>query len=141
MKSLIKYLTIAIILIANNSLFAQLAENSWSIGFGGTYPRLMSIWSKAYSGTANYGGYLSLQRNFSENVALRLLANYNYMEAIYDSPISDANESVTLSSAALDLLYYLTPCDPISPYIGAGIGRKLTLNPKILLKQILVMIF
>lgn len=122
MKSLIKYLTVAIILIANNSLSAQLAENSWSIGFGGTYPRLMSIWSKAYSGTANYGGYLSLQRNFSENVALRLLANYNYMEAIYDFPISDANESVTISSAALDLLYYLTPCDPISPYIGAGIA-------------------
>jgi len=120
MNSAIKYLIITFVLI--NSTFAQLAKDSWSIGFGGTYPRFLSIWSKAYSGTENYGAFLSLQRNFSENIALRFLINYNYMEAFYDFNPREVRESVTLSSASLDLLYYLAPCDPISPYIGAGLA-------------------
>jgi len=119
MKSLIKYLTIIWILISAK-VFPQLAEDSWSIGFGGTYPRLMSIWSQAYSGTQNYGAFFSLKRNFSEKVALRFLASYNYMEAFYDFPTGEVQVSVTLGSSSLDLLYYLTPCDPVSPYIGMG---------------------
>jgi outer membrane protein OmpA-like peptidoglycan-associated protein/opacity protein-like surface antigen len=122
MKKLNKLLLISVILVISNNTFAQLAENSWSFGFGGTYPRFMSVWSKAYSGTENYGGFLSLQRNFTENVALRLLVNYNYMEAIYSFPIDEPTESVTLGSASLDLLYYPAPCSPVSPYVGAGLG-------------------
>ena len=121
MNKFVKFFIIATFCISNN-LFAQLAENSWSFGFGGSYPRFMSIWSKAYSGTDNYGAYLSLQRNFSENVAVRLLGNYIYMESIYDFLVPSQVESVTLSSASIDLLYYIVPCDPISPYIGAGFG-------------------
>ena len=121
MNKLVKFFIVAIFCISNN-IFAQLAENSWSFGFGGSYPRFMSIWSKAYSGTDNYGAYLSLQRNFSENIAIRLLGNYVYMEAIYDFLVPSQLESVTLGSASLDLLYYFVPCDPISPYIGAGFG-------------------
>lgn len=109
-------------LFSSNNIFAQLAESSWSLGFGGTYPRMMAVWSKAYSGTANYGGYFSLQRNFSENVAVRLLGNYNYMETIYDFPTAERTESVSLLSASLDILYYLSPCSPVSPYAGGGIG-------------------
>lgn len=121
MKVITKLL-VFISVVASGQSFAQLAEESWSFGFGATYPRFMSIWSKAYSGTENYGAYLSLQRNYSENVALRLLANYNYMEAIYDFVNPEITESVTLGSASLDLLYYLSPCDEVSPYIGAGLG-------------------
>jgi OOP family OmpA-OmpF porin len=121
MKVITKLLVFISVAMSSQS-FAQLAEESWSFGFGGTYPRFMSIWSQAYSGTQNYGAYLSLQRNFSENVALRLLTNYNYMEAIYDFQNPETTESVTLGSASLDLLYYLSPCDHVSPYIGAGLG-------------------
>ncbi len=121
MKVLTKLLTLTF-LITINLTFAQVAEDSWSIGWGVTYPRFMSVWSQAYSGTQNYGAYLSLKRNFSENVALRLLTNYNYMEAIYDFPTGEVTESVTLGTASLDLLYYPAPCSPISPYIGAGLG-------------------
>jgi len=120
MKKIHKLLLIAIILIVSNNSFAQLAENSWAVGFGATYPRFMSIWSNSYSGTENYGAYLSLQRNFSEKVALRFLGNYNYMESFYKTNSGYLKESVSLSSASLDLLYYLVPCDPISPYFGAG---------------------
>lgn len=121
MKSLIKYLIVVWTLLTAN-IFPQWTEDSWSFGFGGTYPRLISIWSEAYSGTENYGAFLSLQRSFSENVALRLLFNYNYMEAFYDFPSGEIKESVTLGAASLDMLYYLVPCEPISPYLGLGFG-------------------
>lgn len=121
MNKLVKFFVISVFFISNN-IFAQLAEDSWSFGFGGTYPRFMSIWSKAYSGTENYGAYLSLQRNFSENVALRLIGNYVYMEAIYDFLVPNQVEAVSLGSASLELLYYFVPCDPVSPYVGAGFG-------------------
>lgn len=120
MKKLHKLLLTAVVLIISDNACAQLAENSWAVGFGATYPRFMSIWSNSYSGTENYGAYFSLQRNFSENVALRFLANYNYMESFYNTNSGYLRESVSLSSASLDLLYYLAPCDPISPYFGAG---------------------
>lgn len=123
------FILIFLIYLLNDLGFAQLANNSWSFGFGGTYPRFMGIWSKAYSGTANYGAFLSLKRNFSENVALRFLTNYNYMEAIYDFPTGEEVESVTMGTASLDLLYYLSPCYPISPYLGMGFGA-LLFRPK-----------
>jgi OOP family OmpA-OmpF porin len=119
MKKITQILTIAFT-ISTASLNAQLAEDSWSLGFGGTYPRFMGIWSKAYSGTANYGAYFSLQRNFSENVGVRFLVNYLYIEALYDFPPPDQIVANKLTSASIDLLYYLVPCDPISPYMGAG---------------------
>jgi len=122
MKKLYKLLLFSIILIVSNNSFAQLAESGWAVGFGATYPRFMSIWSNSYSGTENYGAYLSLQRNFSENVALRFLGNYNYMESFYKTNSGYLKESVSLSSASLDLLYYLVPCDPISPYFGVGVA-------------------
>lgn len=106
----------------SSQAFGQIAEDSWSFGFGGTYPRFMAVWSKAYSGTENHGAFLSLKRNFSESVALRFLANYNYMEAIYDFPTGEEVESVTMGTASLDLLYYPSPCDPVSPYVGMGFG-------------------
>jgi OOP family OmpA-OmpF porin len=119
MKKIHKLL-LAVVLILSNNSFAQLSENSWAVGFGATYPRFMSIWSNSYSGTENYGAYLSLQRNFSEHVALRFLGNFIYMESFYKTNSGYLRESVSLSSASLDLLYYLVPCDPISPYFGAG---------------------
>lgn len=115
-------LTLIVYILFNSLGIAQVAKDSWSFGFGGTYPRFMGIWSKAYSGTANYGAFVSLKRNFSESVALRFLANYNYMEAIYDFPTGEETESVKMGTASLDLLYYLTPCDPVSPFVGLGFG-------------------
>ncbi len=121
MKLKIKLLCVLSLFLISHS-YAQLSADSWSLGLGGTYPRFMGIWSKAYSGTENYGAYISLKRNFSENVALRFLVNYNYMEAIYDFTTAQNTESVTMGTGSLDLLYYLSPCDPVSPFIAAGFG-------------------
>jgi len=136
MKKIHKLLLIAIILIVSNNSFAQLAENSWAVGFGATYPRFMSIWSNSYSGTENYGAYLSLQRNFSEKVALRFLGNYNYMESFYKTNSGYLKESVSLSSVPLLSIYFIISFPAIQFLLTLEPGllefisnQKMLLNP------------
>ena len=118
------------------TLFAQAYQNSWEFGFGLTYPRFYSSDVRPLEG--NIGGFLSLQRNFSENVALRLSADYDYIKGRIPGfnpetnmfyytdgtpvPSDAANMHVSLMSGNLDLLYYLAPCSPVNPYIGGGLG-------------------
>lgn len=111
-----------LILLISTPIYSQLAKDSWSFGFGATYPRLVSISSSAtgaWSGNDNYGGYITLQRNFSEHVAVRLLGNYSYMET--ESSLT-GTQSINLISSDFDLLYYFVPCEPVTPYLTAGFG-------------------
>ncbi|RPI72883.1 MAG: OmpA family protein [Ignavibacteriales bacterium] len=115
-------------LIVNSSVYPQLAQDSWSFGFGITYPRLMSMSSAttgAWSGIGNYGGYATLQRNFSEHVALRLQGNYSYMET---EGGFRGTQSINLVAADFDLLYYFVPCEDLTPYLAAGFGGILFAN-------------
>jgi len=125
MKKLLLFLLLSI------NLFAQTAENSWSIGFGGTYPRFMS--SDVRPLETNYGGFLSIQRNFTLNVGLRLLGFYHSIEGripggIYTYPDGTIVPSETenmrsnLIGASLDFLYYVSPCHSVSPYLLFGLG-------------------
>jgi OOP family OmpA-OmpF porin len=100
------------------SVYPQLSRDSWSFGFGVTYPRMMSLSPGAYAGIGNYGGYLNLQRNFSEHVGIRLLGNYSYMKSVYGSVTQTNN----LFATDLDLLYYFVPCEDLSPYLAIGFG-------------------
>ncbi len=118
MKKASFVLLIAITLLLTSDAFAQLAKSSWGFGFGGTYPRYIS--SSVTPTEVNYGGYLSLQRNFSEHVALRLQAGYNNLEGEYGTLIQTVKTGVIYGN--FDLLYYLAPCEPVSPYINVGIG-------------------
>ncbi len=112
------------ILLADN-LFAQqttskydwLAQNSWNFGFGFTYPRYISFnsYSNDKLGT-QFGGYLSLQRNFTEHIGLRLEGNYIFLKDTRDNIKNNVLE------ANFDLIYYLVPAEYISPYLGVGIG-------------------
>jgi len=114
-------------LILSSQLYPQIAKDSWSFGFGVTYPRLISISSQstgAWSGIGNYGGYAMLQRNFSEHVALRLLGNYSYMETESGSK----TQSINLVAADFDLLYYFVPCEDLTPYLATGFGGILFAN-------------
>lgn len=126
---------------------AQTARDSWSIGGGFSYPRFQS--SDVRPLDDNYGFFLSLQRNFSENVALRLSGKYAYLKGRvpgyvpYDptnpngsnryyqpnlgAPVTsdyakDHPMHTNLINANLDMLYYLTPCSSISPYFFFGFG-------------------
>ena len=100
---------------------AQTVTNSWAFGFGLSFPRFYSV--NITSLNSDYGGYLSIQRNFSEHVGLRLKGSFNRMEGQWSDAAQNAVEETTnLLTGDLDLLYYLVPCEPVSPYLYVGVG-------------------
>ena len=126
-----KRLLLSLFLLLSFNLFAQTAENSWSLGFGATYPRFMSTDVRPQQ--ENYGGFISIQRNFTLNVGLRLEGFYHSIEGripggIYTYPNGTIVPSVTenmrtnLLGVSLDFLYYVAPCNSVSPYLFFGIG-------------------
>lgn len=119
-SSLLKILTIAILL--NFTIFAQAFKTSWSLEFGGTYPRFVGITNPSYSSTTGYGGFISLKRNFSEHSGLRFSLNYNFLESNYDLNGSSEIQKLNLLAGNIDYLYYFVPCEFVSPYASFGMG-------------------
>lgn len=118
-----KFLTsLALLLILGSSVIqAQTVTESWAFGFGFNYPRFYSVNVTALN--TDYGAYLSLQRNFSEHVGLRLKVGYSHLEGEWNDAFRTINkQSTNLITGDLDLLYYLVPCAPVSPYLYAGVG-------------------
>lgn len=103
-------------LILTNNTFPQLAQTSWSFGIGGSYPRYIS--SGLTPKESNYGIYVSFQRHFSEHIGIRLLGNFSHMEGTLNKTTQETN----LISENLDMLLYIVPCEPVSPYILFGMG-------------------
>lgn len=104
--------------ILSTNLNAQLAENSWAFGFGFSYPKLTSTNTGMLN--SNYGGYLSIQRNFIEQAGIRFMTKYSHLEGTYNT---GAETTVTTSLyGSFDLMYYFIPCSPFSPFINAGLG-------------------
>lgn len=121
MKRLISFFVLFVVLGLSEVTQAQLAKDSWTLGFGFTYPRFASINTTIRN--SNYGGYVSLQRNFSEHVGLRLKAGYNHLESEFTNPNSILVTTSTNSIVGdLDVLYYLVPCESVSPYVFGGVG-------------------
>lgn len=118
MKKLLKVVIVIIIFLLPDYANAQLARDSWVFGFGGSYPRFLN--SNNSVRDENYGGFLSLQRNFSEHVALRLMNKYSYIESGYGTPLQVAKTKVL--SLGLDFLYYFVPCEPVSPFFSGGLS-------------------
>lgn len=131
-KNFRKYLTEAvmklkivflILFFACGMIKGQVAENSWNIGFGFSYPRLMAINPASNSLENNYGAFLSLQRKFTENSGLRLRSAYGLMRSEYVDAIRGTQEhEVGVFSFNLDYTLNLFPCQVISPYLVAGVG-------------------
>lgn len=100
---------------------AQTAKNGWAVGFGAIYPRYEEV--NIVPGSSDYGAYLSLQRNFSEHVGLRLQGGFSHLEGSWTGASGNNNtERTNLLSGDLDLMYYLVPCEAVSPYLFAGFG-------------------
>ncbi|HQT91206.1 MAG TPA: OmpA family protein [Candidatus Kryptobacter bacterium] len=115
------YLGLALLLVmAVGDARAQTARSSWSVGLSLVYPRYEEVNIQPLN--TNYGALLSLQRNFSEHVALRLAGGYSHLEGSYSGASGATTERTNLWSGDLDLLYYLVPCEAVSPYLFAGIG-------------------
>lgn len=129
-----KKILITLVLAAAVSMaFAQepVASDSWAVGLGLGYPRFASINIDAEN--INYAAYLSIQRNFSERVGLRIKAGFSHMEGSYtDGSAMLISQSTNLITADLDFLFYPVPCDKVSPYVfgGAGGSYKMISNPQ-----------
>ena len=126
MKKLLFTLFISVFFLAGVS-FGQtntdnsvwLAKNSWSFGLGLKYPRYIST-DLQLKGLTGYGGYLSIQRNFTEHVGLRLAGSYNHLQGDAGNPLVTIKNDFIAGD--FDLLYYLVPCESISPFLGVGVG-------------------
>ncbi|MFH1195470.1 MAG: OmpA family protein [bacterium] len=135
MKKVLIVFSFALLLTFSDSQ-AQVAKDAWGFGFGFSYPRFFS--SDVRPLEACYGGYLSIQRNFNENVALRLLGSYNHIQGripgygsggfhfTYENgaPIEydNAEMSTDVMMGQLDFMYYFVPCLGASPYMFIGGG-------------------
>ncbi len=119
------FITLALLLTIGLGVSqAQLATDSWAFGFGGTYPRFVSVNIQPLN--SNYGAFLSVQRNFSENFGLRLKGSYSHLEGQWADALNNKiTESTNVITGDLDVMYYLIPCEPISPYLFAGAGAGL----------------
>lgn len=119
MKIFVKLLTI--LLLTATLIQAQAFKNSWSLGFGGSVLHLTSsdIQIRALK---SFGGYVTLQRNFTEHAGLRLGLDF---ASLVNSPPGNNNLTVTTTSFAgkLDLVYYFMPCESLSPFMTIGFGQ------------------
>ncbi|HOJ19482.1 MAG TPA: OmpA family protein [Ignavibacteriaceae bacterium] len=110
MRKLILIATI--ILVTSTINFGQVYIQSWGLGFGFLYPRYIA--ADVIPTDFSYGGYLSLQHEFSEHVGVRLKGYYAELKSEKPEIIS------TLMGGGLDLIYSFVPCEPVSPYMGFG---------------------
>jgi OOP family OmpA-OmpF porin len=122
---------VSLLFVASDFIQAQIAKDSWAFGFGLRYPRYVGVQVRpTYS---NYGAYVSLQRNFSEHFGVRLKTSFSHLEGEWQNSASATiTESTNLISSDLDMMFYLIPCEPVSPYLYAGVGLNYRMlnNPK-----------
>ncbi len=95
---------------------AQVPTNSWSFGFGVRYPHTINSAYQRYED--NYGGFLSLQRNFSEHVGLRFGLGYMFLNGKYQGKNVKSSNFI----GNMDLVYYFVPCEKVTPYFSFGVG-------------------
>ena len=126
MKRIVTVLTLISTLVVVSNLFAQsryLSEDAWALGFGFTYPRFISINDAVVQNSNFYGGHVSIQRNLSEHIGIRLRGSYNHVEATYQvaPKIGELvkNNMITLDAG---FMYYFVPCAPWSSYLVGGAG-------------------
>ncbi len=115
MKKLFTLVVVSLFFFLGNSN-AQVPVNSWSFGFGVRYPHTIN--ANYQRAEDNYGGFLSLQRNFSEHVGLRFGLGYMSLTGKYNG----SNVSSSNIMGNMDFVYYFVPCEKVSPYFSFGAG-------------------
>jgi outer membrane protein OmpA-like peptidoglycan-associated protein len=125
MKKSLLFIVLSFVLVFGSEALAQstkytwLAKDSWAFGFGGTYPRYVNT-SLTVQSENDYGGFLSIQKNFTEHVGLRLEANYLRLEGRFGQNGRSVENQVIAGN--LGVVYYFVPCEPVSPYLSVGLG-------------------
>ena len=131
MKRILSFLGVFLLIGTFFTTNAQVPTDSWSFGFGFSYPRYYS--SNLRPLEENYGAYLSIERDFTEHTALRLKGYYQSLKGrigggqyFYNDGIvvpSSAEEvTTTVIAGDFDFMYYFVPCESVSPYIFFGGG-------------------
>ncbi len=124
-KKITVFLFVFFFIFIDSGLLAQTAKNSWAFGFGGTYPKFISITTTSVEKSDNIGGFLSFQRNFNEYTSLRLKTSFLKMKSLSykNLPRSNwINETTQLFAADFDFIYHFLPCSFITPYALLGFG-------------------
>lgn len=113
------YTILTILFLGSTFAQAQVANDAWALGFGLSFPKLTS--TNTSHSMENFGGFLSVQRNFTEHSGLRLQGNYNSLKGTWGP---NNSETTTTKSfwVGLDYIYYLSPCESLSPFFTIGIG-------------------
>jgi len=138
MKKILSFLGALLIFATFTTTYSQVATDSWAVGFGGSYPRYFS--SDLRPLEASYGGFISIQRNFTESVSLRLKGVYQSVlgrvpgfgkvpgQYSYNNgnPVPSVTEEVrtTVIGGRLDFIYQFVPCEAVNPYIFGGFGME-----------------
>ncbi len=131
MNKRINFISLLVLFLFSETAYSQVYRDSWNFGFGFTYPRYQSTDLRPLE--QNYGGFISIQRNFSEEIGLRLRGFYYSIDGrvpggVYrytnGTVVPSGTEEITntIMGTDLDLLYYLAPCNDVSPYFVFGIG-------------------
>ena len=113
------YTILTIVFLGSTFAQAQVAKDAWALGFGLSFPKLTS--TNISHSMENFGGFLSVQRNFTEHSGLRLQGNYNSLTGTWG--VNNSETTTTTSFwVGLDYIYYLSPCESLSPFFTIGIG-------------------
>lgn len=138
MKKLVTLIAVFLFFAFSSNAFAQLAKNSWGFGFGLSYPHLTSHNTNIYPQPESVGGFLTIQRNFTEHTSIRLQGRFNHLSYGWGPGLNRDGNSNAISGN-FDLLYTFVPCESLSPYMFAGIGGIYTMydnNPDPTLDEI-----
>ena len=135
MKKITSLLLIIFLLLTSN-LFGQNTESAWGLGFGFSYPRMAAV--DVGPKDPNYGGFISIQRNFNEDVAIRVLTFYRSMlgkvpPVLFKAAPSGGPSAIranweidemttTVFGGIFDVMYYFSISEAVSPFVHFGGG-------------------
>lgn len=115
-------LLLCVLIFGACAAHAQAPTYAWKMMLGGTLPQLMS--GDIYpDNTRNYGGFIALENDFSEHTGLRLQGKFismNSKNPAYNYIGSSIRTSMSVGN--VDIIYRITPCEPVVPYVSVGMG-------------------
>ncbi|GJQ63212.1 MAG: hypothetical protein SCALA702_22650 [Melioribacteraceae bacterium] len=114
------YSALIIFLAITVSTSGQLYKDSWKVGFGGFYPRLVN--TNVFQEIVNFGAFGALQYDITESSGLRGTLKYLHLNNRYNSNSNSPDVSTDLIGGNFDFLYHIAPCEDLHPFLSVGIG-------------------
>ena len=122
MRTILVSLILIFCLFLFDTSAAQTYNDSWSLNFGGSYPRMTS--TAVSPDFINFGGYVGLQKNFTKHVGFRWTGRYGQMF----NKANGANRDITVMSGGAEIMINFLPFEVLVPYIVSGGGVFLSSN-------------